>query len=179
MENDLRFAVIGFRPLEGVALRRMLADDVGLRADVFRTPDAFFPNADRYDAFVVTPAVALFNPDFFMTRRSRVAVIADEGETVASSQLTALSSDADEQKIAEMLRRLAATARKEAPQGELSSREIDVLREVASGKTNKEIADALCISINTVITHRRNVSAKLGIRSASGLSLYAMMNGLL
>jgi DNA-binding NarL/FixJ family response regulator len=62
---------------------------------------------------------------------------------------------------------------------ELSSREKDVLKELASGKTNKEIADALCISVNTVITHRKNISSKLGIRSASGLSLYALMNGII
>lgn len=61
----------------------------------------------------------------------------------------------------------------------LTSRELDVLKEIAAGKTNKEIADSLCISVNTVITHRKNVSQKLGIRSASGLSLYALMNGLI
>jgi len=61
----------------------------------------------------------------------------------------------------------------------LSQREIQVLREIASGKTNKEIADTLCISVNTVITHRKNISSKLEIRSASGLALYAMMNGIL
>ncbi len=63
--------------------------------------------------------------------------------------------------------------------GELSGREIEVLRLISAGKINKEIADELCISVNTVITHRKNISSKLGIKSASGLSLYALMNGLL
>lgn len=67
----------------------------------------------------------------------------------------------------------------EIPRGELSTREIEVLRLIASGNLNKEIADKLCISVNTVITHRKNISTKLGIKSASGLSLYAMMNGIL
>ena len=44
---------------------------------------------------------------------------------------------------------------------------------------NKEIADNLGISINTVLTHRKNLTAKLGIRSVSGLSFYAMMNGII
>ena len=43
----------------------------------------------------------------------------------------------------------------------------------------KEIADSLNISVNTVLTHRKNISSKLGIRSVSGLSLYAMMNGII
>lgn len=59
----------------------------------------------------------------------------------------------------------------------LSPREIEVLRELASGKTQKEIAVALCISQPTVVSHRKNISAKLGIRSISGLTLYASMHG--
>ncbi|MDE6409047.1 MAG: helix-turn-helix transcriptional regulator [Muribaculaceae bacterium] len=63
--------------------------------------------------------------------------------------------------------------------GELSIREKEVLKELARGKTNKEIADILSISVNTVITHRKNISTKLGIKSVSGLSLYALMNGVI
>lgn len=58
----------------------------------------------------------------------------------------------------------------------LSEREIDVLKTVASGYSNKEIADKLCISINTVITHRKNITEKLGIKTIAGLTVYAMMN---
>ena len=64
-------------------------------------------------------------------------------------------------------------------QTELSQRETDVLRLIASGMMNKEIAENLGISINTVLTHRKNLTAKLGIRSVSGLSFYAMMNGII
>jgi DNA-binding CsgD family transcriptional regulator len=62
---------------------------------------------------------------------------------------------------------------------ELSARERDVLKEIASGKIIKEVADTLNISVNTVLTHRKNISAKLGIRSVSGLSVYALMNGII
>lgn len=61
---------------------------------------------------------------------------------------------------------------------ELSSRERDILRAVAKGKTNKEIADEFNISIYTVISHRRNISQKLGINSIPGLTVYAIMNKL-
>lgn len=57
----------------------------------------------------------------------------------------------------------------------LSDREIDVLRLLASGMATKEIADTLNISTNTVITHRKNISLKTGIKSVSGLTIYAVV----
>lgn len=60
----------------------------------------------------------------------------------------------------------------------LSERERDVIIAVVQGMQNKEIADHLCISINTVITHRRNIARKLQIHSAAGLTIYAIVNGL-
>jgi DNA-binding CsgD family transcriptional regulator len=57
----------------------------------------------------------------------------------------------------------------------LTEREIEVLRLLASGKATKEIAEELHISTNTVITHRKNLSAKTGIRSVSGLAIYAVV----
>ncbi|MBD5203860.1 MAG: response regulator transcription factor [Bacteroidales bacterium] len=182
MENQLRFAIIGVTSLEAIALRRVLTDEIGVHSEFFRDVDDFFPSAERFDAFVVTPEVALFNPDFFMTRKQRVGVCLPSygSSSAVNPPFLSFSVESDEETVVDILRRLAHSVGSESPeQGALSSREIEVLREVAAGKTNKEIADSLCISINTVITHRRNVSSKLGIRSASGLSLYAMMNGLL
>lgn len=65
---------------------------------------------------------------------------------------------------------------KDSSSNELSGREIDVLKLVAFGKTNKEIAFELCISIHTVISHRKNITEKLGIKSISGLTVYAILN---
>ena len=60
----------------------------------------------------------------------------------------------------------------------LSDREKDVIISLVQGMSNKEIADHLCISINTVITHRRNIARKLQIHSPAGLTIYAIVNGL-
>ena len=56
----------------------------------------------------------------------------------------------------------------------LTERELDVLTQLVHGHSNKEIADSLNISIHTVMTHRKNIAAKTGIRSQSGLTIYAI-----
>ncbi len=62
---------------------------------------------------------------------------------------------------------------------ELSKREVDVLVAVAKGMMNKEIADEMNISIHTVISHRKNITRKTGIKSVSGLTVYALLNNLI
>ena len=60
----------------------------------------------------------------------------------------------------------------------LSDREKDVIISLVQGMSNKEIAEHMCISVNTVITHRRNLVRKLQIHSPAGLTIYAIVNGL-
>ncbi|MCR5351500.1 MAG: helix-turn-helix transcriptional regulator [Bacteroidales bacterium] len=65
------------------------------------------------------------------------------------------------------------------PRMELSDREKEILVSVAQGLLNKEIADKHHISINTVITHRKNITRKTGIRTVPGLTVYAILNNLI
>lgn len=60
----------------------------------------------------------------------------------------------------------------------LSQREKEIIICIAKGLSNKEISDELNISINTVTTHRRNISSKLQIHSIAGITIYAIANGL-
>lgn len=60
----------------------------------------------------------------------------------------------------------------------LGEREKDIIRCVAQGMANKEIADALCLSVHTVATHRRNISSKLGIHSTAGITIFAILHHL-
>ena len=62
---------------------------------------------------------------------------------------------------------------------ELSDREKDILIALAQGLANKEIADKLHISTHTVISHRKNIIRKTGIKTVSGLTLYALFNNLI
>jgi regulator of cell morphogenesis and NO signaling len=63
-------------------------------------------------------------------------------------------------------------------QEELSSRELDVLIQIVKGLSNKEIADVLCLSAHTVMSHRKNIVRKLDIHSTAGLTIYAIVNGI-
>lgn len=61
----------------------------------------------------------------------------------------------------------------------LGEREKDVIVALVQGMSNKEIAEHLCISVNTVLTHRRNIARKLQIHSPAGLTIYAIVNNLI
>jgi len=63
--------------------------------------------------------------------------------------------------------------------GEISKREADILKNIALGFSNKEIADKLFISTHTVVTHRKNITRKLGIKTVPGLTIYAIINKLI
>lgn len=88
--------------------------------------------------------------------------------------------DDDENQVIKNIKRNISLSERpaedEEDESEISEREKDILREIALGKTNKEIADSLFISAHTVITHRKNITRKLGIKSVSGLTVYAILN---
>ncbi len=80
--------------------------------------------------------------------------------------------------IREKLARLSGGTQEAKRHEALSAREKEVVVCVIKGMTNKQIADKLCLSTHTVITHRRNISAKLQIHSTAGLTIYAIVNRL-
>jgi len=67
----------------------------------------------------------------------------------------------------------------EPNQSDLSKREIEITKLVALGFTNNQIAEKLFLSTHTVITHRKNITKKLGIKSVSGLTIYAILNNII
>jgi len=77
-------------------------------------------------------------------------------------------------KVNEVFNSFANIQAKEA-ETELTRRETEVLQLLTKGYSNKEIADQLFVSTHTVISHRKNISEKTGIKSASGLTMYAIL----
>ena len=154
---------------QALGLRYLLDRYFDINATIAMAPDELESGDTVSTLYIVTPKAHSQALDFFIPRRSRTVI-------AGSSQL---SLDLSESEIAEQLHSIikqhdnSSTER----QAGLSQREIEVLRLVAMGLINKEIADKLNISFNTVLSHRKNITSKLGIRSVSGLSVYAMMNG--
>ncbi len=86
-------------------------------------------------------------------------------------------SDEIEQKLSATLK--ANPTEQKGDGEELSAREKEILVCVAKGMLNKEIADHFNISIYTVITHRKNITRKTGIKTVAGLTVYALLNNLI
>lgn len=137
---------------------------------------------DMYSFYFITSQCYVLYNRFFLPRKEKVVVLANgQSGSVFPVSDRILDVYANEKKIEEALKRIfcrdAQALEREAEENDLSSREIEVLVLVAKGLINKEIADKLNISLTTVISHRKNITEKLGIKSVSGLTIYAVMNG--
>ncbi|PRY88654.1 response regulator transcription factor [Marinilabilia salmonicolor] len=82
------------------------------------------------------------------------------------------------EKLSHHLRQYESAEEKEETE-ELTPREKLILKHVALGYTNKEIATKLFISTHTVISHRKNITRKLDIKTVSGLTVYSLINGII
>lgn len=125
--------------------------------------------------FFVSTQCYIEYQDFFFPRKNRTIIIS-KSPIKDSLSIDVFSPESEIiNQISSILESFDSST--DNTTSELSPREIDVLKLIAMGLINKEIADKLAISINTVLTHRKNISSKLGIKSVSALSIYAIMNG--
>lgn len=176
----MKIAVIGLAPLPALGMRRVCQGLGWEDCYVYHSGAEALSARINPDILVASADAVALEPHFFMPRRQRLVIVTSAVDAAAHVPPRTIVPTMEEEEIGKVLLDVAGNheAHEADPHEMLSSREAEVLREVAAGKTNKEIADILCISINTVITHRKNISAKLGVRSASGFSRYAMMTGL-
>jgi len=135
-------------------------------------------NSDPYDYYFTSPEIFALNTDFFLPRKAKTVLLIAQETSVTGNNLNILSP---QETIIENLQQLFITEgvnQSNEKNKELTSRETDVLQLIAQGLTNKDIADNLNISLNTVLSHRKNITSKLGIKTVSGLTFYAIMHGL-
>lgn len=131
---------------------------------------------DKASICVAKPESLISNLDYFLQRKNRVIMLVNEMDC-NKTLFRFINGDTGIEDIIKTVKDILSNSKVDTASGDLSPREIEVLKELAAGKTQKEIADHLCISATTVVTHRKNISSKLGIRSISGLALYAAMKG--
>ncbi|MDO8898403.1 MAG: LuxR C-terminal-related transcriptional regulator [Bacteroidales bacterium] len=112
-----------------------------------------------------------------------IALVQNDLPDALSSQFDALlhlcASKTELIKETEEILTKAGIISSEKESNTLSGREIDILRLVALGLTNNEISEKLFISVHTAMTHRKNITRKLGIKTVSGLTVYAILNKLI
>lgn len=167
---------ISLTGLENIGLRKILENIPMVSLECIDNFSIDSIDADKYDLLITTPNVIVKHIDYFLPLRSKTIVLT-KGCVENRDSFRCVSVNSDVERYIETFIEALEYNTNRFGSNKLSNREIEVLVELASGKTQKEIADCLCISLTTVISHRKNISAKLGIRSISGLALYAAING--
>ncbi|GCB35596.1 response regulator transcription factor [Bacteroides faecalis] len=146
---------------------------------------------DMYAHYFISVQIYVEHNVFFLPRKRKTIVLASDSPQFQLSGIPVLNIYEPEEELVKNILKLHQHAHhngypvKDMPpihtvephQEILSPREIEVLVLITKGLINKEIADKLNISLTTVITHRKNITEKLGIKSVSGLTIYAVMNG--
>ena len=151
-----------------------VADPAQLRSSIaWQRPDILIINPSSAGAFSL-PHLKKEGPDVkFVAMQTSLA----EASALREYDEVLSLYDTAEQ-VAAKLARLVNGSETDKRSEALSQREKEVVVCVVKGMTNKQIADKLCLSAHTVITHRRNISAKLDIHSTAGLTIYAIVNKL-
>ena len=188
--NRPKVAIIDSNTLAAVGLKQLLQNVMPIMTiDTFGTFAELEANhPDNYFHYFVAMNIVLENRAFFSAHRQKTIVLTLGIETI--SQLSEFHSLCINLPEKELVHRLLMLQQHAHPKGKnlppipdvlqqkvLSDREIEVMSLIVQGYINKEIADKLNISLSTVITHRKNIMDKLGMKSVSALTIYAVMHG--
>ena len=188
--NRPKVAIIDPNTLAAVGLKQLLQNVMPIMTiDTFGTfAELEANNPDNYYHYFVAMNIVLENRAFFSAHRQKTIVLTLGLETI--SQLSEFHSFCINLPEKELVHTLLMLQQHAHPKGKnlppmpdvlqqkvLSDREIEVMSLIVQGNINKEIADKLNISLSTVITHRKNIMDKLGMKSVSALTIYAVMHG--
>ncbi len=176
--EGLRHVIDNFAGYDVCGIIRNQEGDIGAKIDDFNADlviadPSVFDNRDRAGAHDMIKGIANAPVMALISTATDAAYASTYDGTIYLSD----TSDDIEQKISTVMK--AAPAEQRGEGEELSSREKEILVCVAKGMLNKEIADHFNISIYTVITHRKNITRKTGIKTVAGLTVYALLNNLI
>ena len=190
MTNRPKIAIIDPNTLSALGLKAILQNVMPIMTvDTFGSVSELQANnADSYFHYFSAMAVVLENMQFFNERKRKTIVLTLSLDTMSQlSDFHCLCTNVPESELVRSLLMLEQHAHgkgKNLPampaalsKKILSDREIEVMSLIVQGYINKEIADKLNIGLATVITHRKNIMDKLGMKSVSALTIYAVMHG--
>lgn len=183
-------AIIDSNTFAAIGLRSLLKDIMPeITVDCFRSFSELETNdMQLYYHFFVTEHILFTNLQFFRDNKKKTIVLTSTNEpSLVVEKFHSVNVNVSESELVKSLLHLEQSAHahgnkfpehtaKEMSKG-LSPREIEVLTHIVRGYINKEIADKLCISLSTVITHRKNITVKLKRKSVGALTVYAVMQG--
>jgi DNA-binding NarL/FixJ family response regulator len=187
-EEKVNIIIAETSPVLSAGFSQCLRRIPGIQANILevKNPDDLITcvKASLPDLILVNPTFGgLFNPVQLRAEvgEAELKILAIEVGKL-NKQAAALYEDVisvidDLETIGNKVKALCTLSKEQGDEKEnLSQREKEIISLVVKGMTNQEIADKLFISIHTVITHRRNIARKLEIHSATGLTIYAIVN---
>ena len=184
-----RIAIIDANTLATIGLKSILQEIMPImQVDIYGSfAELQANNPEKYFHYFVAMNIVLEHRTFFLEKRNKTIVLTlglDNATTL--SDFHSLCVNVPEKQLVKSLLALEQHAhangrnlppvQRQQP-NPLSDREIEVLSLVAQEHINKEIADILNISMPTVVSHRKNITEKLGMKSISALTIYAVMHG--
>lgn len=193
---DIEIAIIESNTLTSMGLQSLLEEVLpGVTVRSFGSFDALMEDTPYYYIHYFVSANIFFeHAAFFREQGHKTILLTQNREQALRAGLPCIDVTQSESHLVQQILRLRQMGKQECsrcdadsrthhmefnPQmrPELSLREIEVLQHLVRGLTNKEIAEKLNISLTTAITHRKNIQEKLGIKSLSGLTVFAILNG--
>lgn len=183
-------AIIDANTLAAIGLQQLLQNAMpAMTIDTFGSFSTFLAtDTERYFHYFVALDIVLEQNTWFSEHRRKTIVLTPHHESLATYHT--LCTNQPEPAFIHQLLALAQQGHAGghnlppslSPQNSqfnppLTDREVEVMTLIVQGYINKEIADRLNIALATVITHRRNIMDKLGVKSVSALTIYAVMHG--
>ena len=188
MQQIPKIAIVDPNTLAAIGLKGVLQNVMPIMTvDSFGTfAELEMNHPEEYVHFFVAMTIVLDNRDFFLNYRRRTIVLTTSVESMMDG-FHCLCINVPEKQLIRSLLSLQQSAHahgrnlppmpKVLQQKVLSDREFEVMNLIVQGFINKEIAEQLNIALSTVVTHRRNIMEKLGVKSVSALTIYAVIHG--